>query len=401
LNYIGVHIGKSNDNNISFNEILSNDLDGIRIMSNSDDNRIFNNNISKHKNFFSGGVIIYSSNFNIIKNNTFFSNTGGVGLSYSKNNVIISNNFTDNNAGIGVDHNCFNNSILYNFINGSRKEGRRTKSGINLLGYYNQVIGNTITKCDWIAFQIGPRAEFNNISYNNVTDCIGDNIWLDNASNNIISYNNVLNNKWVGISLNLFSDNNHIHNNKIEYNHSNYEQFIWRDFDLGQVGILVGYSSNSNIIEQNELNYTREGITIWNSKDNIIQDNKILNSIRGVHIFSYIFRPTLSLINSSSNIINNNTIKYCNEYGIFINDSSINTIIKGNNLIGNQENAFFNNSYPTFWFGNYWDDWDKRLPRPIYGEIKLERLNDRIIPWVQFDWKPASEPYDIPTPNLT
>ena len=75
--------------------------------------------------------------------------------------------------------------------------------------------------------------------------------------------------------------------------------------------------------------------------------------------------------------------------------------MKENNFINNNGiNAYFYTSFLDFWFRNYWDDWQLPLPRPIYGEVRLERLNDSIIPWVQFDWHPAKEPYDIPTPEL-
>jgi len=98
---------------------------------------------------------------------------------------------------------------------------------------------------------------------------------------------------------------------------------------------------------------------------------------------------------SNDNTIESNKIQYSSRYGILVNDSSRNNVIRENNLVENEENAYFNLSFPNFWFGNYWDDWEKVLPRPIYGEIILERLDDKVVPWVQFDWKPAREPYDI------
>jgi len=105
-------------------------------------------------------------------------------------------------------------------------------------------------------------------------------------------------------------------------------------------------------------------------------------------------------INSSANktkITRNNILG--NKFGIFINLDfeylSNNVIAWNNNLIGNNINAVYKQSFFNLWYNNYWDDWDKSTPRPIDGEIRLERLDDRIIPWVQFDWKPALEPYDI------
>ena len=68
--------------------------------------------------------------------------------------------------------------------------------------------------------------------------------------------------------------------------------------------------------------------------------------------------------------------------------------IYGNNFFNNGINAYFFNCIINFWFGNCWDDWFLLFPRPIYGYIFL--FNDLSIPWLNFDWHPAREPYDIP-----
>ncbi len=54
------------------------------------------------------------------------------------------------------------------------------------------------------------------------------------------------------------------------------------------------------------------------------------------------------------------------------------------------------------WNGNYWDDWNLRLPRSIIGEKVLMlvlrpgyELKIVAFPWFNFDWRPAKEPYDI------
>jgi len=44
------------------------------------------------------------------------------------------------------------------------------------------------------------------------------------------------------------------------------------------------------------------------------------------------------------------------------------------------------------WDSNYWDKWIGFGPKLIFGRIGLNGL----IPWVNFDWHPAEEPYDIP-----
>lgn len=50
------------------------------------------------------------------------------------------------------------------------------------------------------------------------------------------------------------------------------------------------------------------------------------------------------------------------------------------------------------WVRNYWFNWDGRGPKEIYGIISIF-LGHKIfipLPWLDFDWNPAGEPYDIP-----
>ena len=54
------------------------------------------------------------------------------------------------------------------------------------------------------------------------------------------------------------------------------------------------------------------------------------------------------------------------------------------------------------WRGNYWDTWKGTGPKAILGFKVFEwsSLNGGffliLIPWIEFDWHPAKEPYDIP-----
>ena len=78
-------------------------------------------------------------------------------------------------------------------------------------------------------------------------------------------------------------------------------------------------------------------------------------------------------------------------------NSSNHNIISHNNFIANKKHAFFikwdlmpsHNS----WCKNYWDDWSKPIPRPILGKI-------RMLPWVNFDWRPLQEPVDSLSKNV-
>jgi parallel beta-helix repeat protein len=106
------------------------------------------------------------------------------------------------------------------------------------------------------------------------------------------------------------------------------------------------------------------------------------------------------------NIIHDNIISY-NQLGINFfraDDYEVNN----NNFIKNEKHAYF--EYVLFlqfmprikWNGNYWDDWNFRIPRIIKGEkviVMVFRpgytLKTTICPWLNIDWHPASEPYDI------
>ncbi|UCF12881.1 MAG: right-handed parallel beta-helix repeat-containing protein [Thermoplasmatales archaeon] len=150
---------------------------------------------------------------------------------------------------------------------------------------------------------------------------------------------------------------------------------------------------------------------------------KIRNSVEGITVLSLPPPNNIYKFNVSGNIIENciigislggsqNHIVYKNiikdnELGInfFCAD---NCEVKNNNFINNEKHAYF--EYVLFfqflprikWNGNFWDDWDIRIPRPIKG-LKVIMFIFRpgtgyknpICPWINFDWRPAREPYDI------
>ena len=73
-------------------------------------------------------------------------------------------------------------------------------------------------------------------------------------------------------------------------------------------------------------------------------------------------------------------------------NSSYNEIIY-NNFNGNKRHAKFVGCRNA-WNSNYWGR-IRLLPKPIFGRLEMHGLAYNI-PWVQFDWHPAREPYDIP-----
>ena len=134
------------------------------------------------------------------------------------------------------------------------------------------------------------------------------------------------------------------------------------------------------------------GIEIYIADNNIITDNIIANNRYGIFLKS-----------SSFNNINRNTISN-NIYGIYLNhivyfymwwgyiNSHENNVIK-NNFIGNRIHAsFLLMPCKNDWNSNYWENWKGYGQKFIFGRIGI--FYGRI-PWINFDWHPAKEPYDI------
>ena len=49
-------------------------------------------------------------------------------------------------------------------------------------------------------------------------------------------------------------------------------------------------------------------------------------------------------------------------------------------------------NYTNAWIHNYWKKWLWIPPKPIPGKL-LTKIG--FIPWYNFDWHPAKEPYEI------
>ena len=229
-----------------------------------------------------------------------------------------------------------------------------------------------------------------------------------------------------GAGINIESDDNIISDNIILNN--------------GEYGLYI-HNSNNCWILGNTITFNNHGVSIPDSsqilvEDNFIQGNrytgigvyrdilgtKIMNNIimdskKGVYIFNCRFGVKIKgniisendkgiTIQASSKVctISENTINSNSKYGIEVFLSEGNLIYK-NNFEDNGENAYIE-FYRTFGInkwnlllkGNYWDDWDGSGPKIIHGimYLTLGREKDISISWINIDWFPAREPYDIP-----
>ena len=162
--------------------------------------------------------------------------------------------------------------------------------------------------------------------------------------------------------------------------------------------------------------YRRAGIEIYSCNNRII-GNIITNNLNGIHsLFAGVlndegnntFIDNLVIGNdldafcfhNSHNLIQHNLIEN-NEGGIELWINSIGNTIEKNNFINNTYNAILCYSSFNRWKNNYWDDWIglrnplmKLCPKVIVKKIILFN-KIRFIPWFNFDWHPAQEPYTI------
>jgi nitrous oxidase accessory protein len=186
------------------------------------------------------------------------------------------------------------------------------------------------------------RGSNNEIIDNNMTHSLSGISLRDPCTNCLVS-GNVITKTETGIEL-WDSNHNTIIGNRIH-------NCSWNWFSLDLAG------SDFNTIEGNIIENNEVGIHIYLSRFNTIKGNMFENNVVGVYI-----------------------------------DRSIGSSIKNNNFIDNELHAQFGYmrfvySFTNRWNGNYWNR-TRILPYPIPGGLI-------IFPWIQFDWRPAKEPYNI------
>ncbi len=373
-NEVGIDLADSYDNIISNNSITNN-YDGMRLDS-SRSNNIMHNNISNNQY----GIWFVSSTSNNIMHNNISNNQ--YGIFHSSGNNIMHNSISDNQYGI---FGSSSNNIMHNNISNNQY-------GIHLYSFLESPNSNLII-------------------YNNIYSNSWAGIWIESPiPSPPLSHNNVMNDDGIFI----FGGLQHWNTHTIENNTINGKPLYYFKNQIGgmvprDAGEVILANSTEMIIENLSINNTTVGIELGFSTQNIIINNSISNNQYGIHLYSsssnimhnniYLNNWTGIWILSPINKITYNDIYSNNWAGIYIEYSYHNSIEKNNFIDNNLYHAYFKNSFLNNWTNNYWDDWNKNLPRPIYGRIEINPLEDPnpwiTIPWINFDWHPAREPYDI------
>jgi parallel beta-helix repeat protein len=253
-----------------------------------------------------------------------------------------------------------------------------------------------------------------------ISDCIltgnSGGIRFNSVFNSSITECYINNNFWCSITIYLNSNNVTIENCKIENNGDELEDqpntcqpgCIWIEgiergcwcsnikinsctiYDNVYSGIGVfGRSQNIEIYNNDIHGHTKPRyaagikvgyLTILGREGGVdIHDNYISENDNGIF-----FQDVLKFVTIKHNNISSNY-----KDGVYLFRSSGNKIFE-NNFLNNARNAYFHlRSFLNQWDGNYWNK-SRTLPYPIIGSLRFS------IPWINFDWHPAKEPYDIP-----
>ena len=289
------------------------------------------------------GIIAYSSGNLLIENcNVYKNGESGIELHFDCHDIIINNCSIYNNENKGLSiHGC--HDIIVNNCN----------------IYDNELLGIGISESQNITIaecNIDNSSGNSIVAYSSHNVAITDNIisnssigiYLLISNNNDISRNSFFNNGLFVES----SNNNNVNNNIVNgmplvYLEDETDYVI--DYEVGQI-ILVNCD---NIVAENlDLSNTSVGIELFETYYSAIKNIECSNNYYGICVY-----------NSSDNIITGNNILN-NDNGVYLHSDSFKNKICHNNFIDNIENAYDKgkNIWDDRKYGNYWSDYKERYP---------------------------------------
>ena len=275
-NEYGIESVYSSNNNVSRNTIVNNRYD-IRL-SYSSNNHISENNIAN-----SGcGVYLYSSsnNNNVSGNNITTNDWLGIWLNYSSNNHISENNIANSGCGVWLNSSSNNNNVSGNNITSNDEYGVYLSHSLS-----NIISGNNITANNGYGAVLS-YSSYNDVSENSIMANNQSGIRLDSSLGNIISGNNITANNLNGVHLlsssgNSISRNNMMANNGsgILLSYSSGNDVSGNNIANNRYGIRLDFSSGNRLYVNNLTANSRNGVCSYSSSGNSIYHNNFMNNI--------------------------------------------------------------------------------------------------------------------------
>jgi len=370
---IGIEIRNSDDNLIQDNIVSKCNKTGIRISGNRNDiivNTVTDSGmcIEIHNSIEStiadnvldhsvGGIAIWEdADNNLFSNNTISDVLHGIGIT-GNDNVIESNRITNvTHTAIAIwGQSATNNLITENTISNN-------EIGINVGGSNNVISGNKFERSTEFGINTFGLASGNLIGSNHVSDIQGTGIFIG-GTNQDVQENHVANCQW-GIAVG--SDSSNIVRNTVD-NCTDQGIGIWTNLDIwglpehnlidenniSRCRVGIGSGGSSNTINNNKIkNITLHGISIWPGSN--------FNTIDG-NLISHVDNETDNGIGISilgdNNTIQNNSVFYCDMYGVAAYPIADDNIIQGNTVLHNgiydlyayipENNVWINNIFDT------------------------------------------------------
>ena len=287
-------------NNIVANETAAPALTVIEIDNHSSGNTIENNFVTGTRNIteistITGISVRYSSDNNILSNNTINCNNFGLYIQGCSGNQIFSNKISNNELGISLadsPNNMFRHNLVENNENHFRVQGDYLNQLINDIDASNTADGKPI-------YYLVNKHDLNvssDAGYVALVNCTGITVQNLDLSNN------------------------------------------------GQ-GVMLGFTTNSTI-QDNNLSNNLDGIWVVSSSNNIISGNNITATEFGIAFVNY-----GNVIDSANNVIANNIID-SNKRGIWLsrnNNTFVGNIFTNNVaavwISGSSNNHFYLNNF--------------------------------------------------------
>jgi len=324
--WYGITLSDTNDNIISNNTVIDNRF-GISLFS-SDYNMIKYNNFSKH---YRDGIYLSDCSQNDITNN-FISENGynGIKLSESSSNNIVNNEVLRNDFGIAIKSSSDRNTIKDNDItNSSYSDGiHLSKSDENIIE------NNVISKNDGDGISLY-EANITKIENNTVTSNKEGGSFLMNGVSGILIYgcrdttlrfNEMVNNsvvlkgnKEVEWNSHVIDTSNTVNDKPVRYLKDKTDVTV--SSDAGQV-ILACCTDMT--VENQDVSKTTIPIELGFTDSSLIKGNYLEDSTNGIYLYA-----------SSENTVTNNYAVSNDQCGILLGDASINNEIDSNDVIEN------------------------------------------------------------------
>jgi len=409
--------------------LLSNTfINGLGIgFLNFGENSIIENNL-----FFNCPLMILGAANIIIRGNMMENRDGCIGILFATSCTVENNIITG--GGLSIVE-LFGESfkIIHNTIRWNDSSYVPSHTGLNLVNCYNSIVqDNQLTNCG-ILLKNRPGGEITNNYVNGKPF-----VYLHNTKNTVIDdagqvhavdcrditiRNLTISNVTQGITLynvrnSLIKDNTISECSECIYGTFFYCAFENNTFDSCEMGMMCRGKQN-DIRKNRFINCSTFGI--FTSATEEIQNNTFTLCFTGVCLARGLCASN-RIENCSIGIrcsgwsairVTSNSIRFCGT-GIVAGDSgsisrqtselSTDKIlsmprlfrreISYNNIINTSVDASFMNAIFTHWIGNYWGE-PYEKPKIIHGYLKYDPYWGPRIEWINVDWRPAKEPYDI------